>query len=145
MITRQVMLRKVLPAAAVVVCCFTALTLETRSAVENAPLSSVRPATEQGLKLPMWTSDLEKLDRQREEEEARRLEEEERVRRRALTAVGMPAEGLLLAVANSDADAVDEFGHEPSFSPGWHKDLLPMNRYVPNPAVLAPLQDDTPL
>lgn len=40
---------------------------------------------------------------------------------------GVPGEGLLLAALNSDEDAIDEFGHEEEFAPGWHKDLLPLN------------------
>lgn len=48
---------------------------------------------------------------------------------RSLMNVGIPGEGLLLAVANSDRDAIDEFGHEDAATDDshWHKPLLPVN------------------
>ncbi|CAB1098733.1 unnamed protein product [Ectocarpus sp. CCAP 1310/34] len=53
--------------------------------------------------------------------------------RRSLVTGGVPGEGLLLVVANSDADAIDEFGDEgiefpPPEERGWHKKLLPPNK-----------------
>lgn len=53
--------------------------------------------------------------------------------RRSLVTGGVPGEGLLLVVANSDADAIDEFGDEgiefpPPEARGWHKKLLPPNK-----------------
>ncbi|CAM9577491.1 unnamed protein product [Scytosiphon promiscuus] len=57
--------------------------------------------------------------------------------RRALMTAGVPGEGLLLVVANSDEDAVDEFGDVEYAPPGdghrkenkWHKDLLPLDKW----------------
>lgn len=77
----------------------------------------------------MWTSQLEK------EHNIRPGEEDQDVRRRALRTAGVPGEGLLLAVANSDEDAIDEFGHDEQqvFLPMSHKDIFPINRYAPSP------------
>lgn len=147
MITRVVLLRKVLPTAAVIaaVCCYTCAALVSTPRAPSVVSSWEADAPEEGIGiLSLWTSSLEvrRLEEEEEEEEVRRLEEEGEVRR-ALTTVGVPGEALLLAVANSDEDAVDEFGHEHSSSPNWHKDLLPMNRYS-TLSVLAHLQDDMP-
>lgn len=130
MISRTALFHKVLPAVAAV-CCLSALAFTPRSAVQLAAASE----PEQQLFLSLWTSNVERGDRRLEEQdESSRLrgeeEEEEEAGRRALRTIGVPGEGLLLAVANSDEDAVDEFGHEEHFSSTWHKDLFPVNRYA---------------
>ncbi|CAN0127119.1 unnamed protein product [Pylaiella littoralis] len=57
------------------------------------------------------------------------LEEGNREHRNLVT-MGVPGEGLLLAVANSDEDAIDEFGYQDTAEdPHWHKRLLPLNAW----------------
>lgn len=127
MISRAVLLRRVLPAAVAVWLFLAALAYTPR------PPPSVQLAEPEQEFLALWTSALER--RQLEEEhELRPLEGEGagEARRRALRTVGVPGEGLLLAVANSDEDAIDGFGHDKDadavdgFIP--HKDLFPFNR-----------------
>lgn len=121
MVSRAVLLSRVLCAVAALYC-ITALVF--------AP-GSVRLATEAETRsFPLlWTSQLEK------EHNIRPGEEDQDVRRRALRTAGVPGEGLLLAVANSDEDAIDEFGHDEQqvFLPMSHKDIFPLNRYAPSP------------
>eukprot|EP00752_Nemacystus_decipiens_P012021 g10656.t1 len=129
MMSRVKLLRRVFPAVAVV-CCVVALAFTPRS----LQLVSEPETAAASFKPLLWTSQIEK-----EQHKIVRPEEEDQddVRRRALRTVGVPGEGLLLAVANSDEDAVDEFGHEPPFLPMSHKDLIPMNRWDIATIVLA--------
>ena len=120
MVPRAVLLRRALLAVAAV-CCAVALAFAPRSVQLDVRTAEPEAAS---LKPMLWTSQPEK------EHKVRPEEEDQRVRRRALRTVGVPGEGLLLAVANSDEDAVDEFGHEPAFLPVSHKHLFPMNRYA---------------
>lgn len=133
MVSRAVLLRRVLAAAAAV-CCIAALTFTPRSLQ-----LATEPETVAVTFTPLlWTSQLEK------EHKVQPQEEDQEVHRRALRTVGVPGEGLLLAVANSDEDAVDEFGHEQSFLPIPHKDLFPTNRYANPRGALVCFQGNMP-
>jgi len=112
-------LRKILPAAAAVCCCV-ALVASAATAAAPSAVSPAKREPEQSQRTGLWARSPESSGRQLGEDE-------EEGHRRALTTVGVPGEGLLLAAFNSDEDAIDEFGHEEHFSSGWHKDLLPLN------------------
>eukprot|EP00903_Cladosiphon_okamuranus_P007707 g7469.t1 len=98
------------------------------------------PGEQQQEFLASSTSNLERrqLGEERELRPQAAAEGAGEARRRALRAIGVPGEGLLLAVANSDEDAIDEFGHEGGVDESIaHKDLFPVNRWDIATTVLA--------
>lgn len=114
------LLRKALVLAAIVLACCVSVSVvgpqyyyPTTATSSFAGGTSFQPPQDQGHQQGLWP--------------------EGEGQQRSLVTGGVPGEGLLLVVANSDADAIDEFGDEgiefpPPEERGWHKKLLPPNK-----------------
>ncbi|CAN0143504.1 unnamed protein product, partial [Ectocarpus sp. 12 AP-2014] len=120
------LLRKALLLAAIVLACCVAVSVvgpqNSTTATTSSGTSFNPPAEDRGHQQGLWP--------------------EGEGQRRSLVTGGVPGEGLLLVVANSDADAVDEFGDEgiefpPPEERGWHKKLLPPNKWDVATVILA--------
>lgn len=127
MVPRMAMLRKVLlPAAAIVVSCSVVFLHSPRAAAADDEIRA------QYSSLRSTVSSVSGADQNLHHHHALSIEgpEEGKGYRRGLMTFGVPSEGLLLAVANSDEDEIDGLGHEDAATEDfthWHKRLLPLN------------------